>query len=75
MNAKPNKQTGLSLDDLLSVDQAARALDLKRDTIYRYFRRKLLSKVRHGASVWVHRDEVARYLRERREPGRPKPVA
>jgi len=68
---KTNTQN-LRLSDLLSVSQAAEALGLRPDTIYRYFQRGLLDKVRHGASVWVHRSEVERYKAERREPGRPK---
>ena len=65
----------IMLDDLLSVEQAANRLRIKPGTVYKYFGRRLLEKVRHGASVWVHRDEVDRYLRERRAPGKPKAVA
>ena len=60
------------LDDLLSVEQAAERLRIKPGTVYKYFGRGLLAKTKHGASVWVHRDEVARFSAERRGPGKPK---
>ena len=63
------------LDDLLSVEQAADKLRIKPGTVYKYFRRRLLAKIRHGASVWVHKNEVDRFERERRGPGRPIPDA
>jgi excisionase family DNA binding protein len=65
----------ITLDDLLSVEQAAEQIGIKPGTVYKYFGRGLLRKTRHGPSVWVHRDEVDRYLQERREPGRPRPLA
>ena len=65
----------ITLDDLLSVEQAAEILGIRPGTVYKYFGRELLEKTRVGPSVWVHRDEVDRYLQERREPGRPRPVA
>ena len=63
------------LDDLLSVEQAAERLGIKPGTVYKYFGRGLLKKTRHGASVWVHRDEVARFSVERRPPGKPSKLA
>lgn len=63
------------LDDLLSVEQAAVRLGIQPGTVYKYFGRGLLTKTRHGASVWVHRDEVDRYMAERRPPGKPSKLA
>lgn len=75
--SKNNLQTAVPilLDDLLSVEQAAERLRIKPGTVYKYFGRGLLAKTRHGASVWVHKDEVDRFSTERRGPGKPKTLA
>ena len=69
---KHKPQSGIMLEDLLSVETAAERLGIQPGTVHKYFARGLLRRIKHGASVWVHVDEVQRFNAERRGPGKPR---
>ena len=54
----------------LNIAQAAVRMRLKPDTLRKYVRRDVIHGVKHGLSVLVPVDEVARFKRDRRPPGR-----
>ena len=58
------------LDGLYSVDDAAPLLELKPETVYRYFNKGLIRPTRIGRAVFVDVAEIARYNAERRKVGR-----
>ena len=59
------------LGEYLTLAQAAERLGLRPDTVGKYAKRGLIQVERPGWQPLVHPDEVARYSRERRGPGRP----
>ena len=58
------------LDGLLDVPEAARQMELRPETVYRYFNQGLLQPTRFGRAVFVDVAEIARYNAERRKVGR-----
>lgn len=58
---------------MLTTVQVAGLLNLSPNTIRRYTERGLIARSEKVGSVNLYsRDEVERYKRERRRPGRPK---
>lgn len=58
----------------LTTSEAADLLALDRRTILKYIERGLIQARKHGRDWQIDPDEVERYQRERRKPGRPKKV-
>ena len=58
------------LDALVPVASAAKLLGLQPATVYRYFRRGLLTPVRIGRTTMLTLAEIDRYRRDKRNPGR-----
>lgn len=52
--------------NLLTTDEAAELMGVAGDTIYRYIYRGKLSVKKFGSAVAIPRDEVERYLAEKR---------
>ena len=63
--------------EYFSTAQAAEALDLDTDTVRRYCKNgaegktPALDGMQVGRAWLIHRDEIKRYKKERRDPGRP----
>jgi excisionase family DNA binding protein len=61
-------------DELLTIEQVARELQLHPDTIRRYVRERKLKAVRLSATnLRIRRSELNRFLRERETDGDTKP--
>ena len=57
--------------DHMTIREAAAALDLRPDTLRRYCSRGTIRARKLGWQLLIPPDEVVRYSRERRGPGRP----
>lgn len=63
--------------EYLSTAEAADRLDLDTDTVRRYCKNAeegktpALKGMQVGRAWLIHRNEIARYEKERRDPGRP----
>jgi excisionase family DNA binding protein len=55
----------------LTTAEAAALLDLKYETVRRYINIGKIKAEKHGRDWFITVDEVARYRRTRRKPGRP----
>ena len=64
--------------EYLSTSEAAERLSLDTDTVRRYCKNAAEGKtpslkgMQVGRAWLIHRDEIARYKKERRDPGRPQ---
>ena len=74
MKTKPKADSPI-LAGWLEIPEAAQVAGLKPDTLRRYCHRRIVHAEKIGALLLVHRDELARFARERRQPGRPKTPA
>ena len=72
MKTKKKPANSPILAGWLEIPEAAKVAKLKPDTLRRYCHRRLIHAEKIGALLLVHRDELARFKRERRQPGRPK---
>lgn len=71
--AQPSEHTRLvPLEDHYTTDEAAEKLGIKRTGVLKLIERKKLKGERVGSQWFIHKDEIARYQRERKSPGRPK---
>ena len=71
MKKKPKADSPILAGWLKTVD-AAQILGLRHDTLRRYCLRGTIRSEKIGSLRLVHQDELARFKRERRQPGRPK---
>ena len=55
----------------MTTDKAARRLNLAKSTVIDYCRLGTLAAEKHGRDWWIEPEEIERYQRERRRPGRP----
>lgn len=55
-----------------TTNEAAGRLNLKPKTVTRYIIRGLIKAEKRGRDYWIEEDEIERYARTRREPGRPR---
>jgi excisionase family DNA binding protein len=62
----------MPLEDYLTAEEAAKKLGIKKISVLKLIYREKLRAEMHGNMYFIHRDEVARYRRERRKPGRPR---
>jgi excisionase family DNA binding protein len=61
----------VDLNNLLTADEFAELAGLKVDAVRKHYSRKTIKTVKIGSSVLIPRDELERFLRERRGRGRP----
>lgn len=58
--------------EYMSTAEAAEKLGLHQNTMRQHLKRGVIKGVKVGAIWLIHEDEIARYERERKPPGRPK---
>lgn len=56
------------LDQLLTLDEVQRLLRLSQQTVWRLMKRGELPVVRIGGRVLVRREDLERFIEERRQP-------
>lgn len=62
----------MPLEDYYSVTEAANLLGVSKDAIHVAIKKGYLQARRNGNMLFIHKDELARYRREKRNPGRPR---
>lgn len=60
------------LPDLLGVSQAAKAIGIKRDALYKAIERGRLNTVQVGPYRVIPKAELERYVTHKKKPGRPR---
>lgn len=60
------------MPDYLTTVQAAALLGVQPKTVAHYILRGLIAADKHGRDYRISPEELARFQRERRLPGRPK---
>ena len=61
----------VDLENLLTADEFATLAGLKVDAVRKHYSRKTIRTVKIGSSVLIPREELERFIRERRGRGRP----
>ena len=61
----------VDLENLLTADEFAALAGLKVDAVRKHYSRKTIKTVKVGSSVMIPREELDRFIRERRGRGRP----
>lgn len=62
----------VALEDYYSVAEAARILKVSTDAIYTAIKKSKLVAKRQGGVMFIHKDELERYRKEKKKPGRPR---
>jgi excisionase family DNA binding protein len=63
-----------TLPDMLGISQAARALGITREAIYKAIERNKLSTVQVGPYRVIPKAELERYMTHKGKPGRPRKI-
>ena len=61
----------VDLESLLTSEEVAELANLSVDAVRKHCHRKTIKTVKIGSSVLIPREEVERFMRERRGRGRP----